>query len=198
MANQCKVVIFISLSLFAIATGLSFEDSKQGRENYYNFIVESRANGKRYDGTELREKCKDRLAVQTCNAYKPLCSYYRIIREMCAESCGQCKRTFQHIHCSATKFGCCWDNFTKAAGPNKEECPACIDMHGDCKYLKDRCAERAEVRRVCPVTCGVPCQNCADDPHQSEVCPYYKMAGFCQVDPVLMRKHCKKTCGFCR
>ena len=40
MANECKIVIFISLSLFAIATGLSFEDSKQGRENYYNFIGE--------------------------------------------------------------------------------------------------------------------------------------------------------------
>lgn len=41
-------------------------------------------------------------------------------------------------------------------------------------------------------------EACADDVHQADVCPYYKMAGFCKVDPPLMKKHCKKTCGFCR
>ncbi len=34
---------------------------------------------------------------------------------------------------------------------------ACVDTHQDCKYLKDRCAERAPVRRLCPKTCGVQC-----------------------------------------
>eukprot|EP00112_Aurelia_sp_Birch-Aquarium-sp1_P015872 Seg3551.1 transcript_id=Seg3551.1/GoldUCD/mRNA.D3Y31 product="putative protein ZK643.6" protein_id=Seg3551.1/GoldUCD/D3Y31 len=203
MESSRKVVksvfaIVLAMMLVESAGGLSFEDSKQGREKYYNFIVESRAQGKNFDGTELREQCKDRLPTMTCKAYKPLCSYYKIIREMCAQTCGICKRAYYPIPCQATRFGCCWDNFTKALGPKKEGCPACIDMHADCKYLKDRCPERAAVRRVCPITCGVTCEICEDDTYQAEVCPYYKMAGFCEVDPQLMRKHCKKTCGFCR
>ena len=38
-------------------------------------------------------------------------------------------------------------------------------MHKDCKYLKDRCAERAAVRRVCPVTCGVKCGELKESEH---------------------------------
>ena len=40
-------------------------------------------------------------------------------------------------------------------------------------------------------------EKCEDDSYQAEVCPFYRMAGFCEVDPELMKKHCKKTCGFC-
>ena len=40
------------------------------------------------------EKCKDRLAAKTCQDYKPLCPFYKIIREMCAKSCGICERKY--------------------------------------------------------------------------------------------------------
>lgn len=176
---------------------LSFEDSKEGKEDYYNFLVESRAHGKVYDGKELREECKDRLPSLTCKVNKPFCENFKIIKEMCAETCGVCKRAYYPLLCEFTKFGCCWDNVTKSEGPNKAGCPACIDTHPECKYVKDRCADRAPVRRLCPITCGIQCETCEDDPYQAEVCSYYKMAGFCQVDPGLMKKHCKKTCGFC-
>jgi len=201
MCISLKISIFVSLAsvlYLGYVAGLSFEDSEEGRENYYNFIVESRAKGKTFDGTEVRGKCKDNLRTEICRKYKPLCTYFKIVRQVCAESCGKCERANHPVPCQASKYGCCWDNFTRALGPQKEGCPACNDMHKDCKYLKDRCAERAAVRRVCPVTCGVKCEGCEDDLHQADVCPYYKAAGFCEIDPDLMKKHCKKTCRFCR
>eukprot|EP00794_Sanderia_malayensis_P013947 gene13947-15403_t len=196
-STMLTTLAFVLAVELCLVNGLSFRDSKEGRESYYNFLVESRANGKVYDGRELRVECKDRLQKGFCKAYKPLCKQFRIIKEICAETCGICKRAYFPVPCASTKFGCCWDNVTKSQGPAKEGCPACVDTDPDCQYLKDRCAERVQVRRLCPRTCGVQCETCADDPFQASVCSEYKSAGFCHIDPDLMKKYCKKTCGFC-
>ncbi len=61
---------------------------------------------------------------------------------------------------------------TGASGPSNDlstlfffHISACIDTHPDCKYLKDRCSERAPVRRLCPITCGVKCSKFSNANH---------------------------------
>ena len=44
-------------------------------------------------------RCKDNLRTEICGKYKPLCTYFKIVREVCAETCGKCERK-----CQATLF----------------------------------------------------------------------------------------------
>ena len=155
----------------------------------------------RYGRTDdiYAKSCEDDYS--DCYKYVNYCHKSKILRTKCAETCFTCRPDTPPLDCKLTKYGCCWDNNTAAAGPNFRGCKPCVDEYPECSYYKNRChgpgTER--IRLACPVTCNVGCQNkqCLDDKHQAKVCKLYKRFGFCKASPELMGKLCAKTCGFC-
>lgn len=144
---------------------------------------------------EITEICKDEIVDCENLRERGLCKI-ELIQMKCKSTCGLCAPS-PPIHCSLTKHGCCWDNHTKANSSNKGGCPACVDKFDECKYFKNECEHRLDVRLICPITCGINCNHCRDSKHQAVMCPSYKKFGFCRISPDLMERICARTCNFC-
>ncbi|XP_066927551.1 uncharacterized protein [Clytia hemisphaerica] len=137
--------------------------------------------------------CADK--IEGCQNLRNRCNL-KLVQRKCKSTCGLCVPS-PPLHCGLTKYGCCWDNQTRANSSNKDGCPPCADKHSMCRFFKSECSARPDVRLVCPITCGIPCDRCRDSEHQKLVCPMYKEVGFCKISPDLMRQICARTCNFC-
>jgi len=162
------------------------------KHNERTYNVESIDTNKVYNDEPVEDECRDKRS--NCKLLKHKCSK-RIVKNLCKDTCGGCRAELP-VDCSLTKFGCCWDNITIAKGPNNKGCAICADKYYECMHFKDQCYHH-QMRMICPVTCGVRCQQCEDNKYQAIVCPMYKQYKFCEISPGLMQKMCAKTCGFC-
>jgi len=170
----------------------SFTDKQEER----NFTISSVKKGPTVNWVKIDEAQHECADDWDCKTYGWLCSKYTVIRENCKNTCGGCKRLAAPPNCKVTRFGCCWDNVTIATSANKENCPRCQDKYDECKDLKRDCY-RADIKVMCPTSCGIPCKQCLDNQYQAPICPMYKRYGFCQVSPKLMSTVCQHTCNLC-
>ncbi|XP_032228087.2 papilin [Nematostella vectensis] len=114
------------------------------------------------------EKCEDRFPCPI--EYKQFCSsakYRPFLERRCPKFCGYCK---SEVDCSGSKYGCCSDGKTPAAGPNQQGCPSdekCKDT-GPCpEQYKKYCSSlqfRPFLERRCPKFCGFckPYVDCSE------------------------------------
>lgn len=184
--------------LSSILIGFTNSASWRSKEHQYNYRMSVIENGVTNKWMKGFQPCKDE--VKACKKWKDngqLNCNLKIIKKFCKDSCDVCRAEGPPLDCKVSKHGCCWDNSTAATGKFQQGCPACKDRYPDeCKAFLKQCG-REDIRIMCPQTCGVPCKTCEDDRHQHTICPLYKEHGFCTHSPILMKKVCSRTCGFC-
>lgn len=166
--------------------------SVEEKNKFLSYEAAQNIAGRSYLIAEPR--CEDEL--KQCPKLVEFCSRFKIVRKKCKDTCGLCRAHSPEIDCHVTEHGCCWDNKTAARGPNQMGCPACRDKYSQCRLFAGDC-KMVNIKRFCPVTCGVKCVSCSDDKHQAHVCPLYKQYGFCKSSPDIMGRICKRTCEFC-
>lgn len=180
-------IFIILLATMTVVRATSWRSREHEREHQLNAIRDGTSNA-----IVSEEDCED--GIDGCKNLKDLC-HVQIVKNKCKDTCRTC-RAASPPDCSRSKYGCCWDNVTVAKGSNQEECPLCGDQYAECSMFTEFCA-RDDIRKICPVTCGIDCKQCRDNEHQKAACPIYKRYGFCQLSPDLMLDICAKTCGFC-
>eukprot|EP00794_Sanderia_malayensis_P013948 gene13948-15404_t len=187
--RDVKHLVLFCVGFFSMAEALSFLD----KENQHFFGVNAIANGRKHNGHELTGKtCANTLSDSQCESFEAYCSTSEYLKDGCRKTCRICQSS--PPNCKTSPLGCCWDNVTKIE--RGKPCPTCSDINNDCKIMKVNCMDDL-TRRLCPLTCGVTCETCADNPDQAEHCALFKRYGICSSDADLMKKYCKKTCGLC-
>eukprot|EP00794_Sanderia_malayensis_P015734 gene15734-17319_t len=148
-----------------------------------------------------------------CAGFKKMCfgvQKERLAR-LCPETCGHCSNKMPApAPCMQSKYGCCWDKSTFAAGPigsGTENCPPCKNVKSDtfCNRFASDCYAQnkdkgKQMLEFCPKTCHVcgASKICRDVKIHKYQCPQYKADGLCEASPKTMRAWCAGTCGFCQ
>eukprot|EP00111_Clytia_hemisphaerica_P023163 TCONS_00068150-protein len=176
--------------------------------------------------TTMKQHCRKTCGFCTtgCGADKEdsLC---KVIKQLgyCGRPTAQmkCPETCQCEQCKNSIYGCCWDKKTIKDDYIGSNCPVCENKyeHSTCMMFIEDCHSNNMVTKKwmytnCMETCGLCRGNniqpvhpnavgsshiktCSDDEEQSEFCPIWRNAGWCEEKMELMQSYCEKTCYNC-
>lgn len=151
------------------------------------------------DGKNATE-CKDRLPITRCTflRHHMACQSHAVkMNYLCSRTCGGC--ITDPKSCLKTKYGCCRDGKTPAAGRFfkgcKEECEDVQDAQ-TCQQVKakGRCHYRSIKAALCRKTCGL-CRPCQDVGRKN--CQVMAKLGHCNKKKFFAFNNCRKTCQTC-